>query len=350
MDKLDKQSLLLVAVEMDMPSLLNLCAASERINQLVCKRPQIWIDKLFRDFNFTFLGVPSEIRNPKKYYEILYKQPPNYKFQYNQYSSSHYSGKDKYEKYYLNSLFEAIKYGHIDLVKFLLEKFGKPICEMVYVAIENQHVDIVVYLFQQLKKKFDESCLYMLVKLAVQKENSEVLKLVLKNYGDLDIDEKVVNSVLEKKNLSILFLLAPFIRDKRKYFPIILKMGDVNILKAIYNEKGDYEYELSRSIFADNDEFFKYLMSMNNLHDFDSYFKLNNVKKYVDDIPEKDLKHIVYYIQSVLERRATKILKYFFSFKGIYKYVLSEYKDYIKGHNLGEYVKSLSPETSIFQV
>jgi hypothetical protein len=47
---------------------------------------------------------------------------------------------------------------------------------------------------------------------------------------------------------------------------------------------------------------------------------------------------------TVLERRATNILKYFFSFPGIYNYVLAEHKDYIKSNNLEEYLKQLKPE------
>ncbi len=82
MERLDRQALLLFAVELDLPDLLNFCNSSKRIDDLICKRSQIWIDKLKRDYNFVFLGVSSKDRNPEEYYKALYILPPSIEFKY----------------------------------------------------------------------------------------------------------------------------------------------------------------------------------------------------------------------------------------------------------------------------
>lgn len=351
MDKLDKQSLLLIGVEMDMPSLMNLCKSSKRINELICQKPQIWIDKLWRDFGFRFLGLPSETRQPRKYYEILYSQPPNYKINYSEYSSSHYQGKQKFGKFYVNSIFESIKYGFLDLLKFLLAEFpGNIMCDMVYIAVENERVDIINYLIQNKKKKekpglSNKPCVQAMIKICIEKGNSQMLKIILENYKKGVIDSDSVKSAIEKQNLEILKLVAPRIGNKYyEYFSLILSIGNLDILKIFYNTEGSYEHEIVRIIQADNLDFFKYLVSVDKGLDFDRYYTLDKVRKYTSNIPEKELKYIVYYLLTSLESRATNILKYFFSFQGIYNYVIAEHKDYIKSNNLEGYLKQLKPE------
>src|SRR5690242_7484752 len=98
LDNLDKQSLLLIAVEMDMPSLLNLRKSNKRINELICKKPQIWIDKLYRDFDFIFLGIPNLERDPKIYYKILYMKPEDFILVKTEYGSRSIIGKNKIDK------------------------------------------------------------------------------------------------------------------------------------------------------------------------------------------------------------------------------------------------------------
>ncbi|GAG81361.1 unnamed protein product, partial [marine sediment metagenome] len=50
MDKLDKDTLYSIAIELDLPSLLKFCASNSRINELICKRDPIWLNKLNKDF------------------------------------------------------------------------------------------------------------------------------------------------------------------------------------------------------------------------------------------------------------------------------------------------------------
>ena len=50
MELLNKDELYLLATQMDLPSLLNLCSTSHKINSLICGQDRIWQDKLDRYF------------------------------------------------------------------------------------------------------------------------------------------------------------------------------------------------------------------------------------------------------------------------------------------------------------
>ncbi len=50
MEKLEKDQLFLLATELDLPELLSFCSSSKRINDLICKRNDIWLYKLNKEF------------------------------------------------------------------------------------------------------------------------------------------------------------------------------------------------------------------------------------------------------------------------------------------------------------
>lgn len=68
MDKLNRDELFSIAVILDLPDLLALCSSYERIDNLICKRNDIWLTKLNNEFpGWKSLGV-----SPKDTYETLY--------------------------------------------------------------------------------------------------------------------------------------------------------------------------------------------------------------------------------------------------------------------------------------
>ena len=69
MEKLNRDELFRLAIEMDLPSLINFCNSNKRINDLVCKRKDIWLYKLNKEFpQYKTL----ESKNFKKLYQELY--------------------------------------------------------------------------------------------------------------------------------------------------------------------------------------------------------------------------------------------------------------------------------------
>jgi len=70
MEKLGKDQLFLLAIELDLPSLLQFCNTSKRINDLVCKRNEIWLYKLNKEFpNYKNSKISGSY---KKIYETLF--------------------------------------------------------------------------------------------------------------------------------------------------------------------------------------------------------------------------------------------------------------------------------------
>ena len=70
MDKLSKDELFLIGIQLDLPDLLKLCKIYKRFDNLVCKKNDIWFHKLrefpnWRDFNMN--KIPREI------YETIYR-------------------------------------------------------------------------------------------------------------------------------------------------------------------------------------------------------------------------------------------------------------------------------------
>jgi hypothetical protein len=104
---MDKQSLILIALEMDLPDILNFCKTSKRVNDAVCKNPFFWINKMKKDYNFNFIGKATENRDPREYYSLLSK---NEKFW------SKNMNKDKI-------IAQLIKQGNREMVIYFLNKY-----------------------------------------------------------------------------------------------------------------------------------------------------------------------------------------------------------------------------------
>ena len=71
LQKLNKDELYLLALELDLPDLIRFCKTSKKINEKVCKSNEIWIHKLKEDFKITYSRRYN--LEPKKLYILLYK-------------------------------------------------------------------------------------------------------------------------------------------------------------------------------------------------------------------------------------------------------------------------------------
>ena len=72
MNKLNKDELLIIALEFSLPDLLNFCQSNKRFNDLVCNRNDIWYIKLQREFDPKTISYFSQ-DTPRKTYIFLYK-------------------------------------------------------------------------------------------------------------------------------------------------------------------------------------------------------------------------------------------------------------------------------------
>ena len=70
MDKLPKDALFSLALELNLPDLLRFCTSSKRINDLICRKNDIWIAKLNREFpNYNPMFQKD---TPRQTYTLLY--------------------------------------------------------------------------------------------------------------------------------------------------------------------------------------------------------------------------------------------------------------------------------------
>ncbi|GAG79205.1 unnamed protein product, partial [marine sediment metagenome] len=56
MDKIPKDIIVLLALELDISDVLTYCRLSKRFNNAVCNNFSFWYNKLFKDFGFTYVG------------------------------------------------------------------------------------------------------------------------------------------------------------------------------------------------------------------------------------------------------------------------------------------------------
>ena len=71
MENLNKDELFLLAMELDLPSILNLCKTSKYLNKMVCENPNLWRSKLNKDY--PYLNI-SEVKDLKGLYLYLKKR------------------------------------------------------------------------------------------------------------------------------------------------------------------------------------------------------------------------------------------------------------------------------------
>ena len=70
MDKLPKDIIVLLALELDISDVLTYCKLSKRFNNAVCNNFSFWYNKLFKDFGFTYIGNKT-LKDVKDYYKKI---------------------------------------------------------------------------------------------------------------------------------------------------------------------------------------------------------------------------------------------------------------------------------------
>jgi hypothetical protein len=331
MDTLSKQELLLLAIEMDTPSLINFCKSNARINNLVCKQNQIWINKLKREYKFDFLGPTNEIRNPKTYYRILYEKLQDVIFKYHESSETTWLGDDNKfagTNIYTNSMFEAIRLGFLDLVVYL-SKYHISGDYILYAAKYGTE-EIVKYLLDRLDEtKPNDINLLLCMTWSVENKDVNVFKLFLeiykkKWYHQYQFESVIVHAI-ELENLIVLKEISKFLNEDRKAFNVygqVLKKGNLEIAKILYNSTNVRFGMLSETVSVDNLQFFKFLSSIYNF-DMNDYIE-KEIKKMGERISQRDGSILFQLSDWIIGNKSVKILQYYLSL-GTYDYFINRY-------------------------
>ena len=97
-DKLSKDTIMYIALTMDLPEILSYCRLSSRFNNTVCENKYFWSRRLKQDYNIDYLDIGD--RYPKIYYQFFATSVNNI---------GHLSVR-------------AMEQGHIDIAKYLLSR------------------------------------------------------------------------------------------------------------------------------------------------------------------------------------------------------------------------------------
>ena len=106
MEKLDKLVLFKIALDFDLPDIVNFCLTFKKINEKICLNQRFWLEKIYKDYNIKTGDIPSKYKlkdglDYKKYYQYI-------NFMMN-----------KYKNNYDNLLKISSEVGELNLVKLL---------------------------------------------------------------------------------------------------------------------------------------------------------------------------------------------------------------------------------------
>lgn len=82
LQKLNKDALFSIALELDFASLLNFCSSSKKINNLICKRDDIWRTKLRKEYPVIDVAM---LKNPRETYRKIIDAKTNPQKKFNKY-------------------------------------------------------------------------------------------------------------------------------------------------------------------------------------------------------------------------------------------------------------------------
>ena len=343
MNKLSRDELLLISLEMDTPSLLNLCRSHRSFNNSVCRQDQIWIDKLRREYGFVFKGEITRERTPRIYYNLFYYQPPDFNFEYSRYTSSLWLGNVrllKYNNLYQNTILEAIRLGFDDIVFYFIEKINYVLSEFIYYAARFGNESTFNLLLNK-RKEFeihphDTFSVIFTMEFATYNRNPNIFKTLLelykKEYYQVNYFESVILEAIKNKNYLVLIEISNFLTGdpgnpwSQKHFNVfteVLDTGDLNILKILYNEKNIHFNMFVQTAKKDNLEFLKFLTANADMKDWNR----DDIPKMGNKISERDA-IVLYQIDNVImDNRSKNILKYYLSL-GTYDYLIRKFPEH----------------------
>lgn len=70
MEQLDPNLIMQMALDLDLPSIVQLCRTSQKFNDTICKSPTFWMNKLRKDYPKFADKFPKNV-NYKKVYEYM---------------------------------------------------------------------------------------------------------------------------------------------------------------------------------------------------------------------------------------------------------------------------------------
>ncbi len=138
--------LISIALELNLPTLLNLCRSSRRFNRLTCDSYIFWFNKLQRDYGFTYKG-DKNLKKIKEFYREIKEMSAHERLMeasrlgdLNAVVLSLEQGAD-FRRYGDLAKFASSQRGHTNIVKYLEERESA-----LEEATKRAYPDIIKYL------------------------------------------------------------------------------------------------------------------------------------------------------------------------------------------------------------
>lgn len=173
MDRSYRDALVKIALELDLPSIINYCQTNKNINRAVCQNDLFWINKLSKDYGFNFSKKSGQLRLARAYYQIL--------------SGPEVTG-------LVTGLETAVRSGYLDLVAHYLEKTNFDLARLIIEAA-NLNNDQILDLLLRKTIKMDQYLAWEDLLYLAGKAPSKSQKIL--SYGKY-LAKDVLTGLLEK--------------------------------------------------------------------------------------------------------------------------------------------------------
>jgi ankyrin repeat protein len=256
MEKLDKDRLFLIAMELDLPGLLNFCQTNKTINERICNNKYIWLAKLRKDFDFVFDDYIN-FEDPKMAYKLIYsnkklmfdirdegqriyqasKMGSKKLFLYILKKSqenfpSHYSlttNKMMYESLLRYGMSGAIESGNLNLVKYFVEDMNEKI-EYYNFKEAIGNLKILNYLYSRNKS----IKLNSLLSKAVENGDKNIVDFLIENGAD-NWNEGLEGAVKGNNIEMFNYFVSKGATHMNYLFEIAVKNKNKEIIKRIFD-------------------------------------------------------------------------------------------------------------------
>lgn len=197
MENLPKDILVTIALEYNLPDIINFCQTSKKINNKVCNNNDFWINKIYKDFNINFIE--------------------NHKFPRSRRLRENYMKTIPARKYYLEIDSFLKKYPINDLLNYGLLNNRE---DLIKVAIyKDATINFLTFEIFEKLKEFDETLLNKLL------DSKDKILPILSKLLNL-VDHEIISSNKIQIILYLYYIVLPisskYIINRKEFWKIVL--------------------------------------------------------------------------------------------------------------------------------
>jgi ankyrin repeat protein len=243
LESLPPEVIVSILLDFSVPQILSFCRVSKYLASF-CRNWNFWAEKAKHDFGLpTHVFRQIDLLTPwERYHEIR-----------------------EYQKNLNQALYEAIKRGSLDLVKYLVSRGATNIDGSLYLAVLNDHLDLVKYFNFISQGAYSSYALSM----ALNGNHPEIIKYLISHGANSSLDLQGVVQIAASKGDLDLVQYATTIFPENPTLDIALgnaaSMGHLDVVKYLLSQKNaDINVALSVAASKGHLNLVQYLLSQKN--------------------------------------------------------------------------------------